>query len=189
MAGIGSAAATTSTMMCVVHLNCTLRRPPLLTPDTAPRSFSPSFGGSQPPCGLCEGYGGIPFGDNNEDIHLTTCKPVANASDVEQAPPKPVWGSTFTIPHYNEVLIGPKVDPFCFNTAPSNSSVGKLCYRADSGQQMYDAVTAKALRYDLNVKTEVGNITTEVLHKGENMCVLRQLAGCISTTFAATLLG
>lgn len=128
-----------------------------------------------PPCGLCEGHGGIPFGDKNEDIHLTTCKPVANASAVVTEPPHPVWGSTFTVSNYNEVLIGPKVDPFCFNTAPSNSSVGKLCYRADSGQQVYDAVKAKALRYDLNVKTEVGNITTEVLHKGENMWIINHL--------------
>ena len=127
-----------------------------------------------PPCGVCEGFGGIPFGDDNADIHLTTCEPVANNASAA-APVKPVWGTTFTVEHYNEVLIGPKVDPFCFNTAPSNSSVGKLCYRADSGTQTYDAVTAKALRYDLNVKTEVGNITTMVLHRGTNMWIVNHL--------------
>jgi hypothetical protein len=93
-----------------------------------------------PKCGICEGIGGIPFGDENKDIHLTSCVPIStNVTD----PVHPIWGSQFTAEHYNEVLIGPKTDPFCFNSFPSNSSIGKLCYRADSGRQVYDAVHAK----------------------------------------------
>ena len=74
-----------------------------------------------PPCGLCEGVGGIPWGDNNSQITLAPCTPIANASSVHPQPPKPVWGTQFTVNAYNEVLIGPKTDPFCFNTFPSNS--------------------------------------------------------------------
>ena len=86
-----------------------------------------------PPCDICEGVGGIPYGDENKDIHLTSCEALStNASK----PVHPVWGSQFTVTHYNEVLIGPKTDPFCFNSFPSNSSVGKLCYRPDSGRQV-----------------------------------------------------
>ena len=141
-----------------------------------------------PPCGTCEGYGGVPYGDKNDEIHLTTCEVVNNASAVKD-PVKPVWGVAFTVNDYNEILIGPKTDPFCFNAFPSNSSVGKLCYRADSGRQVFDAKGGRGLRYDLNVKTVVGNVTTEVLHQGVNMWIINKLpwyaAGvhqCICTT-------
>ena len=30
----------------------------------------------EPPCGVCEGVGGIAFGDDNQDITLTPCAPV-----------------------------------------------------------------------------------------------------------------
>ena len=127
-----------------------------------------------PPCRTCEGYGGIPYGDENDQIHLTTCEIVNNATAI-QNPVKPVWGPKFTLHHYNEVLIGPKTDPFCFNAFPSNTSKGKLCYRADSGSQTYDAKGGLGLRYDLNVKTVVGNVTTMVLHQGENMWIINKL--------------
>ena len=123
---------------------------------------------------MCEGVGGIPYGDANDQIHLTSCTAVANASDVSH-PVHPVWGETFTVPFYNEVLIGPKTDPFCFTAFPSNSSEGKLCYRSDSGRQVYDAVNAGALRYDLDVKTSVGNVTTTIVHQGRNMWIVNHL--------------
>mgnify|MGYP007000051376 CR=1 len=73
----------------------------------------------------------------------------AAGATLDPAPVHPKWGPAFTAEHYNEVLIGPKTDPFCFNSFPSNSSAGKLCYRPDSGRQVYDALHAHALRYDL----------------------------------------
>ena len=125
-----------------------------------------------PACGICEGTGGIPYGDQNNEIHLTSCSPITtNVTN----PIHPIWGEQFTAQHYNEVLIGPKTDPFCFNSFPSNSSVGKLCYRADSGRQVYDAVKSKALRYDLNVKTVVGNVTTEIIHQNRHMWIINHL--------------
>ena len=127
-----------------------------------------------PPCTTCEGYGGIPYGDKNDQIYLTTCEIINNASAIKN-PVKPVWGTTFTLHNYNEVLIGPKTDPFCFNAFPSNTSKGKLCYRADSGSQVYDARDGLGLRYDLNVKTVVGNVTTMVLHQGINMWIINRL--------------
>ena len=68
------------------------------------------------------------------------------------------------MPRYYEVLIGPKVDPFCFTVIPSNSSEGDLCYRADFGAQYFNASIAGggALRIDLNAKSIVGNVTSEV---------------------------
>lgn len=36
--------------------------------------------GYNPPCGLCEGIGGIPTSDKNSDIKLTKCTPIAEAS-------------------------------------------------------------------------------------------------------------
>ena len=46
---------------------------------------------------------------------------------------------------------GKKTDPFCFQVFPSNDSVGELCYRPQTGRQVYDMVKAKALRYDVQV--------------------------------------
>jgi hypothetical protein len=74
-----------------------------------------------PQCGACEGFGGIPYGDKNEEIYLTTCEP-ANSTSI---PVKPKWGPVFTVNYYNEVLIGHKTDPFCFNAFPSNDSRGE----------------------------------------------------------------
>ena len=127
-----------------------------------------------PACSVCEGYGGIPFGDKNSEIHLTTCEVIADAKSVRPGP-RPVWNSQFTIVHYNEILIGPKRDPFCFETIPSNSSEGALCYRPDSGRQIYDAKKAKALRYDLDSKTKVGNFSSSIIHKGPDMWIVNHL--------------
>ena len=35
-----------------------------------------------PPCGLCEGVGGIVWGDKNDKITITSCEPVALAKDL-----------------------------------------------------------------------------------------------------------
>merc|ERR1719454_116495 len=60
-----------------------------------------------PPCGACEGYGGIPTGDENDQITLTTCSIVANASGVDpKTLIKPVWTEKFATRGYSEVLIG-----------------------------------------------------------------------------------
>ena len=128
----------------------------------------------EPPCGVCEGYGGIPTGDENDQIKLTTCEIVANKTEIK-AGVRPKWGSTFTVPIYNEILIGPKNDPFCFNSFPSNTSAGKLCYRPDSGRQVYDMKNAKAIRLDLDSKTEVGNLTSTIIQQGTNMWILNKL--------------
>ena len=58
-----------------------------------------------PPCGVCEGIGGIAFGDDNDDITLTSCEPVANASDIDPTTLiKPVWATTWTADIYCESL-------------------------------------------------------------------------------------
>jgi hypothetical protein len=76
---------------------------------------------------------------------------------------------------YFEVLIGKKTDPFCFSVIPSNDSVGELCYRADYGQQYYDVGgDSGALRFDLNSKTVVGNITSKIIHKDTNFWIVNK---------------
>merc|ERR1711912_86614 len=60
-----------------------------------------------PPCGPCEGYGGIPTGDQNDQITLTTCEVVANASSIDPVTlKKQQWGARWTANVYHEVLIG-----------------------------------------------------------------------------------
>merc|ERR1711990_1257992 len=133
--------------------------------------------GYTPACITCEGTGGIPTGDENDKITLTTCSIVANASGVD---PKtlihPVWTEKWATSGYNEVLIGPKVDPFCFQVAPSNQSTGKLCYQKDGGMQTYDMSpgSAKALRDDLILDSEVGKIQSTVIAQGLNLWIVNK---------------
>ena len=79
----------------------------------------------------------------------------------------------YSLPHRNpsitaqiEVLIGKKNDPFCFEAFPGNDSVGALCYRPQQGMQIYDSRNAKALKYSVQVKTKVGNLSSTVMHQG-----------------------
>ena len=75
-----------------------------------------------PPCGPCEGVGGVPYGSNNDEIELTTCQVVSTADQV-QDPVRPVWGTQWTLPLAYEILIGKKTDPFCFQSFPGADSV------------------------------------------------------------------
>lgn len=130
-----------------------------------------------PPCGPCEGYGGIPTGDENDQITLTTCSVVNNASGVDpKTLIKPVWTEKFATRGYSEVLIGPKVDPFCFQVAPSNQSTGPLCYQKDGGMQTYDMSPGgpAALRDDLTLYSEVGHIKSTVIAQGLNLWIVNQ---------------
>jgi hypothetical protein len=128
-----------------------------------------------PVCGPCEGIGGIPFGDDNDQIKLTSCKPIAGKDEVNpNTLVRPVWGRAFTTYSW-EVLIGKKTDPFCFQAFPGNSSEGSLCYRPQTGRQVYDFEKSRALREDIEVKTPVGNVTSTVLHQGKNFWIVNKL--------------
>merc|ERR1719460_1591250 len=128
-----------------------------------------------PVCGACEGIGGIPTGDANDEITLTTCEVVANASSIDPSTLiKPVWGNVWTAENYDEILIGAKNDPFCFQVFPGNTSAGTLCYRHDSGTQYYDMNTAGALLEKLTLDTKVGKVQSEVLHQGQGFWVVNK---------------
>lgn len=128
-----------------------------------------------PPCGVCEGYGGIPYGDENDEITLTSCVAISNVSDVPN-PVKPVWDNSWKVDPYFEVLIGKKTDPFCFSVIPSNDSVGELCYRPDYGAQYYDVGgDSRALRFNLNSLTPVGNITSKIIHQDTNFWIVNDI--------------
>jgi len=132
--------------------------------------------GYDPPCGLCEGYGGIPSGDRNDQIKLTTCEPVASPDEIDPATLKPVqWGTVWTLPQAYEILIGKKNDPFCFVTFPGNDSVGNLCYVSQHGQKWYDMEDKRALKEELTVETVIGNVQSTVLHQGQNFWISNRL--------------
>jgi hypothetical protein len=99
---------------------------------------------------------------------------VGNASDVPN--PTPVrWGESWAVDKYFEVLIGKKTDPFCFSVIPGPDSVGDLCYRPDFGAQYFDVGgPSRAIRFDFNSKTVVGNVTSEILHKDTDFWILNK---------------
>ena len=82
-----------------------------------------------PPCGPCEGVGGIPTGSDNDDIALTSCTVVATPQDIPSPHPI-VWGTQWTLPLAYEILIGQKNDPFCFQTFPGADSVSQVASKA-----------------------------------------------------------
>jgi len=130
-----------------------------------------------PTCGACEGYGGIPTGDDNDEITLTTCSIVANASTIDpKTLIKPVWADKWFANNYQEIIIGAVRDPFCFQVFPGNTSEGKLCYRHDSGTQSYDmsgGLSGPHTLYEsLTLDTSVGNIDSKVIHQGQNFWVI-----------------
>lgn len=81
-------------------------------------------------------------------------------------------------------MIGKMTDPFCFSFFPSNNSVGKQCYRKQTGKLSVDMSSeVKTIRYDLNLHIPwpsdrfslFGNITTKIVHHGKNMWVVNNL--------------
>ena len=38
-----------------------------------------------PPCGICDGIGGIVTSDKKSDIKITNCTPIANASKIDNS--------------------------------------------------------------------------------------------------------
>jgi len=146
--------------------------------------------GYDPPCGVCEGVGGVAWGDDPNDYSPTRCTKVAGPSDIDPSTLKrPDWAVEWYAPEYYGILIGPKNDPFCFQVFPSNSSIGNLCYQPQQGPQAYDMTKSFALRYDLQVATIVGNISSKIIHQDINFWIVNKypwyLGGfsqCICTT-------
>jgi len=144
--------------------------------------------GYQPPCGVCEGLGGIPYGDDNQDITIPSCTKIAGPEASNPPPKKPKWGANgsgkFTIKNDRFIMIGKKQDPFCFKFFPSNNSVGKQCYRRQTGTLYYDmSKEQKSIRYDLNLHipypsdkhSVFGNVTSTIFHHGQNMWIINDL--------------
>uniref|UniRef100_A0A7S4E1B8 Uncharacterized protein n=1 Tax=Lotharella globosa TaxID=91324 RepID=A0A7S4E1B8_9EUKA len=138
----------------------------------------------EPPCGPCEGVGGIPHGDRNDQITLASCDVVALPGELKaEDRPKAVWGEAFSFSGrgYHEVLIGPRRDPFCFEVFPNANSHGPLCYRKEEGSIQYDMAPGgtRAMQLDLHVQPKghplVPNITGTVLHAEQNMWIANNL--------------
>jgi hypothetical protein len=104
---------------------------------------------------------------------------VNNASGIPSASLiKPVWGQKWKASNYNEILIGPKRDPFCFQIFPGNTSDGTLCYRHDSGSQTYDMSGGMkgphTLLEDLTLHSVVGDVGSKVIHQGQHFWVVNK---------------
>ena len=80
-----------------------------------------------------------------------------------------------TMSPYYAVQIGPKQDPFCFQAIPGNSSVGPLCYQRQTGSQVYDMSSYHSLRFDVNLATNVGNVTSGVIAHDKYLWIVNHL--------------
>jgi len=152
-----------------------------------PNAHPDSGPGYQPPCGVCEGVGGIPWSDNANDITIPACTKIATADQVSPHPKVPKWAAStgkFTLNNDRFIMIGKKQDPFCFKFFPSNNSVGEQCYRRQTGVLHYDMTKdVESIRYDLNIHipwpsdkhSVFGNVTSIIFHHGPNMWIINDL--------------
>merc|ERR1711998_621439 len=74
-----------------------------------------------PPCGACEGYGGVAYGNLPDQINMTTCEVVKDPVNPDLRV-KPVWPIQHFEPFHWVMLIGGKVDPSCSFIIPLNTS-------------------------------------------------------------------
>ncbi|CAK9107627.1 Hypothetical protein SCF082_LOCUS50097 [Durusdinium trenchii] len=177
--------------------------PGTLPPDALKKTIGPDDGNPQgwnrtrrcdqdqlPRCQLCEGVGGMAFGDRNEEIVLTPCEVVANASEVDpQTVAKPLYPKQFTIRRkdgkqggYSDTLIGWKTDPFCFGFFPQNDSTKPMCYRSEDALVKYYDIEREAQRADYTIHNGglfslFPNITSTILHVQEQMWIQNDLWG------------
>jgi len=141
-----------------------------------------------PRCGLCEGIGGRAWSDKNEDIDLTPCEVVANASDVDpKTVAPPLYPRAFTVKRkdgkqggYSDTLIGWKTDPFCFGFFPQNDSIKPLCYRSEDSTVKYYDIDREATRIEYVIKNSgifsvFPNITSTILMVQDTMWIQNHL--------------
>jgi len=147
-----------------------------------------------PRCGLCEGVGGIAWNDDNKDIHIVGCEPVANASDVDpKTVHQPIQPNNYSVayPGYYEVLIGRKTDPFCFQFFPGNNASGTLCYREEEAEWFYDiekeasVFNYKQVHMPVAPFSWMGNISSVVSHVGRFMWIVNRLYGGVEQCVCA----
>jgi len=125
-----------------------------------------------PPCGLCEGIGGLAWSDKVKDIKLTTCIPVAQPEEVEKSTiADPYLPDVFTNTGFYEVLIGMKTNPLCIGAFPGPDSLGDHCYTSQQGTFNYDWNNYR-LRIDYNVKGFLKNSTLTTFHTKGDMWIL-----------------
>mmetsp|Transcript_33665 Transcript_33665/g.87030 ORF Transcript_33665/g.87030 Transcript_33665/m.87030 type:complete len:560 (+) Transcript_33665:66-1745(+) len=141
-----------------------------------------------PRCQLCEGVAGKVWSDRNEDIDLTPCEIVANASDVDpKTVAPPLYPKAFTVKRkdgkqggYSDTLIGWKTDPFCFGFFPQNDSIPPLCYRSEDSLVKYYDIEKEATRIDYTIHNQgvfsiFPNITSTILMVQDTMWIQNHL--------------
>jgi hypothetical protein len=128
-----------------------------------------------PPCGACEGIGGIARSDKKDDIDIVKC----TVEESTTHPLRPVWGDPFTELASHEVLIGKKNDPACFQAFPSNDSTATNCYKPQEVQIWSEMKTKKALVLKANQGGNAwglfGNVSSIIYHQGPNMWIVNHL--------------
>ena len=132
--------------------------------------------GYDPPCGICEGIGGIPTGDKNDQITLTTCEKVAEPSELSEEIQKdyPKLEKLFTQSGHHEVMISDKTNVFCKGGFPGPDSTKDHCYQEQHGSFIYDWNNYR-LKMALDVKQFPSDITSDITHVKGNMWIVNDL--------------
>lgn len=133
-----------------------------------------------PPCGPCEGVGGIAKSDKADDISIAACE-VVGVQDAFSLK-RPVWGPDFSVVSH-EILIGKKNDVACFQAFPSNDSTAAMCYKPQEVVLYNEMRDHKALILTANQKQYIfGNVSSTIYHQGGNMWIANVILGSIKQT-------
>merc|ERR1712087_505682 len=130
--------------------------------------------GYDPPCTICEGIGGLAWGDPNEDITITECEPVALPEELPIGVQTnfPIYPSRYTNLEYN-LVISQKTNPSCFGGFPGPDSTDEHCYQNQTGYVNYDSYNN---RVNLNYTFIPQDFLSQTFHVGPNMNILNHLA-------------
>jgi hypothetical protein len=129
-----------------------------------------------PPCGACEGIGGMVSSDKLTDFNATTCEPVKDPIDPSKLKP-PVWAPDFSVVSH-EILIGKNVQG-CMQAFPWNDSIGEHCYKPQDVTLYSDMTNKRAIHEDFTQEGAsqglLGNVTGKIMHQGPNMWIFNHI--------------
>ena len=129
-----------------------------------------------PPCGLCEGVGGVAWGDKESEIKITSCEPVASAEELTKKDREdyPTFPNRFIHTDFYQILINQKTNFTCVGGGPGTNSIGDHCYNEYKGLHYYDWGN-HSLLFDSLIDYKFFKINSKAYHVDKNMFIVMNL--------------
>lgn len=125
-----------------------------------------------PPCGPCEGIGGLVTSDAKKDIKITTCSVIALPSELDEKARTeyPLLPDNFINDKFWQILISVKTNVLCVGGFPGPDSTQTNCYQEQKGIHYMDWA-GRQVRFDLSGKLGPFSTPTVVYHRKQFMWI------------------